>query len=447
MSPLIKTKCIVLGLSLALAAPLVNADTFNATQVETLRKQGKAQQAYELALKYRDQLEGDAGYDFAYGMAAIDAGKLSEGVLALERVVLTRPKNVRARLELARAYFLLKEDTRARQEFEIVLATKPPAEVVNNIKKFVRIIRLRESAYQSTASAYIEVALGHDTNINSAPADASFFSPLFSSTLTLSGASLENRDEYMTVTTGGKLVHPFEPGKQLILGVDVSARFNSDSDNDAFETENWNVYAGVKWRAGDLNFGITGQVQEFELSDVDNRSLVSLTGEVSKKLDKQTNWSSQLQVAQLGYPGSSIRDSSLYILGTGLTHQYAMKWRPTVAGSVYLGIEDAHTDTETARSAAQRNFAGARVALQVIPTSNMSVSGSLSVENNHYEGENILTGLTRNEMLYQASVTSRYIVDDNWSLGAGVYYTRNDSNSALNDYDRTRAEVSARYTF
>ena len=155
-----------------------------------------------------------------------------------------------------------------------------------------------------------------------------------------------------------------------------------------------------------------------------------------------------MQVAQIGYPGQSIRNSSLYILGTGLTHQYAMKWwRPTVVGSVYLGIEDAHTDTETARSSAQRNFAGARVALQVIPTSNMSVSGSLSVENNHYEGENILTGLTRNEMLYQASVTSRYIVDDNWSLGAGVYYTRNNSNSALNDYDRTRAEVSARYIF
>jgi len=445
-----KTNSLLFGLCVSLTSPLVFAESFNAKQVETLRKQGKAQQAYELALRYRAQLEGDAAYDFAYGMAAIDAGKLSEGVLALERVVLTTPKNVRARVELARAYFLLREDTRARQEFEIVLATKPPTAVVNNIKRFLRIIRLRESEYQSTASAYVELGFGHDTNINSAPIDASFVIPvgvgLFGGrTITLGDDTLETQDEYLTVTTGGKLVHPFEPGKQLILGADVSARFNSSGKN--FDTENWSVYAGVKWRAGDMTYGVTGQVQEFELNDADNRSLISLTGDVSKKLNKQTNWSAQLQVAQLGYPGQGNRDSSLYILGSGLTHQYAMKWRPTVAGSVHLGIENAHNGNNASRAVAQRNFVGARAALQVIPTSKMSVSGSLSVEYSHYEGENVLTDTTRNDYLYQASINSRYIIDDNWSLGAGVYYTRSDSNSVLNDYDRTRAEVSARYTF
>jgi len=440
-----KTNSLLLGLCVSLVTPLVFAETFNAKQVDTLRKQGKAQQAYELALKYRAELEGDAVYDFAYGLAAVDAGKLSEGVLALERVVLAKPKHSVARLELARAYFLLKEDTRARQEFEVVLAKNPPADVVANVKKFLRIIRLRESEYKSTASAYVEVALGHDTNINSAPADASFFSPLLASTLTLSNASLENDDEYMTITTGGKLLHPFEPGKQLLMGADVSARFNSSDDD--FETESWNVYAGVKWRVDDMTFGVRGQVQEFEVNDEDNSGLVSLSGEVTKKLNKQTSWGTQLQVAQTSHPGQAIRDSALYILGTGINHQYAMKWRPTVSGSVYLGIEDAHTDSNAGRAAAQRNFGGARVAVQVIPDSRMSVAASLSFENSHYEGENVLTGITRNDNLYQASVTSRYIVDDNWSLGAGVYYTRNDSNSVLNDYDRTRAEVSARYTF
>ena len=445
MSPLIKTKCIVLGLSLGLAAQLAIADTFNATQVETLRKQGKAQQAYELALKYREQLEGDPSFDFYYGLAAIDAGKLSEGVLALERVVLTTPANTRARIELARGYFLLKEDTRARQEFELVLAKKPPATVVAKIKRYLKIIRLRESQYTSSGSAYIEVALGHDSNINSAPADASFFSPLFGANLSLSGGSLEDSDEYMTVTTGGKLTHPFEPGKQLILGADVSARFNSTDD--IFETETWSIHAGVKWRKGDDSFGITGQVQEFELADVDNRSLVSLSGDWTRRLDKQTNWSSQFQVAQIGYPAQSTRDSTLYILGTGVTHQYNMKLRPTISGSVYLGFEDAQTDSAAARASAQRNFGGVRVAGQIIPTSNTSLAASFSVESNHYRGENILTGKTRNEYLYQLSVTGRYLVDDNWSLGAGVYYTKNDSNAVLNDYDRTRAEVSARYTF
>ena len=435
---------------MAIAAPTVSAAKFDASQIEALRKQGKAQQAYDLAIKYREQHEGDPSFDFYYGIAALDAGKLSEGVLALERAVLTTPRNTqvntRSRLELARGYFLLKEDTRSRQEFELVLATNPPQAVVNNVKKFLKIIRLRESEYKSTASAYVEVAVGHDTNINGAPDIASFTSPLFTGlNFLLSDNSREDDDEYLTVTTGGKLIHPFEPGKQLILGADVQARFNSTDED--FETETWSVYAGVKWRVEDMSFGVTGQVQEFELGDVDNRSLVSLSANMTKRLNKQTNWISQIQVAQLSYPGADFRDSTLYTLGTGLSHQYAMKWRPTVSGVVYIGREVADTDDNTSRAIAQRNFGGVRAALQVIPTTNLSVSTSVSIENSHYEGENLFIGVTRNDYLYQASLSGRYLLDDNWTLGGGIYYTRNDSNNILNDYDRTRVEVSARYTF
>ena len=444
MKPAIKTKTLALGLCLSLLSPLALADSFKASEVEKLRKQGKAQQAYELALKYRDELEGDVTYDYYYGLAAIDAGKISEGLLALERVVLVTPDNYLARLELGRAYFLLKEDTRARQEFKTVLAANPPETVANNVKDFIRIIRLRETEYKSSGSAYIEVALGHDTNINSAPADATFFSPLFG-TLSLTGGSLEESDDFLNVNVGGKLSHPFEPGKQLFMGVDVSARYYSTDEE--FETETWNAYAGVKWRDGENSFGVTGLVQEFELADADNRSLVSFSGSWTRHLNRQTDWKTQLQIAQTRYPSQSVRSSTLYILGTGVTHQYGLKWSPTVSGNAYIGFEDAQADTEAARAAAQRDFFGVRAALQVLPAKNISLTASLSVEKNHYQGENILTGKTRNEFLYQASVAGRYLVDDNWSLGAGVYYTENDSNTAVNDYDRTRAQVSARYTF
>jgi len=441
----IKTKSIVLGLSLVLAAPLAIADTFNATQVETLRKQGKAQQAYELALKYRDQFEGAPGFDYAYGLAAIDAGQISEGLLALDRVVLTNPNHVRARAELARGYFLLKEDTRARQEFELVLAKKPPADVAVNVKRFLKIIRSRESEYKSTGSGYIEVAIGHDTNISNATADSSFFSPLFNSNINLASTALEDSDDYITVTTGGKLVHPFEPGKQLVLGVDVSAKFNSNDDN--FETEIWNIYAGVNWQKGNDKFSIKGQVQEFEVGDIDNRSLIGLTGEWNRQLNKSTNWESLLQIAQLGYPGQSIRDSTLYNLSTGLSYQSEMKWRPRVIGGLFIGYEGAHASTDAARATAERNFAGLKTGLQVFPTSKLMLATILRYETSNYREENIFVGKTRNDNFYQASLTGRYLVDDNWSLGAGLYYTRNDSNTSILDYDRTRAQVSARYTF
>ena len=58
--------------------------------LETLKRlygQGKPEAAFEWAVKRRDELEGDSTFDFYYGLAAIDSGRVSEGVFALERVL------------------------------------------------------------------------------------------------------------------------------------------------------------------------------------------------------------------------------------------------------------------------------------------------------------------------------------------------------------------------
>lgn len=428
----------VLMLSQAQAARL------NVGQVDALLKQGKPQQAYELAVKFRDELEGEARFDFLYGVAAIDSGHVSEGVFALERVVLAFPEDDRARLELARGYFLLNEFSRARQEFEVVLEHNPPASVTANVEKFLNIIRLREASYRSTSSAYVELAIGSDSNINGAPADATFISPIFGA-LALAGGSLEESDTYTSITVGGQLNHPFAPGKNLLIGVDVSARFHADDDD--FETETWNIYAGVNWLSGKDRFRIMGQVQAFEVGDKDNLNLVALNGEWARKLNKTTQWLNAAQVAQLGYPGQGTRDATMYTLSTGLLHNYDTKWHPSVAASIFAGYENSHKSFDVARASAERRFYGLRLKGQVIPLPRLSITANLSAQNSHYGEENLLVGTTRNENLYQASVDARWLVDKNISLGAGVSYTRNDSNSVINDYDRTQTKLSIRYDF
>jgi hypothetical protein len=313
------------------------------------------------------------------------------------------------------------------------------------VEKFLNVIRLREASYRSTASAYAELAFGTDSNINGAPADASFISPIFGA-LTLSDGSLEESDTYSSLTVGGQLNHPFEPGKSLTLGFDVSARFHND-DND-FETETWNIYAGVNWLRGEDAFRIMGQVQAFEVADNDHLNLVALNGEWTRKLNKMTRWVNAVQVAQLGYPGQAARDSTLYTLSTGLTHTYATEWwRPSVGANVFAGYENSHHSYGAARAAAERRFYGVRLKGQIIPLPRMSITGSISAQNSHYGEENILVGKTRNENLYQASVDAKWLVDKNISLGAGVSYIRNDSNSVVNDYDRTQTRLSVRYDF
>src|SRR4051812_37658779 len=103
-----------------LAAVPCAAIAATADDVKALIDQGKAADAYALGKQHPEEL-GNPAFDFYYGVAAIDAGHAGEGVLALERYITNFPDNQQARLELARGYFVLGDDARAREEFDVVL--------------------------------------------------------------------------------------------------------------------------------------------------------------------------------------------------------------------------------------------------------------------------------------------------------------------------------------
>ena len=112
---------------LAFACVALNAAAAPADDIKSLLEQGKPAEAYALGRNTPEAL-GDPAFDFYFGIAATDSGHAGEGVLALERYMLNFPDNANARLELARAYFTLGEDARAREEFENVRKSNPPPE-------------------------------------------------------------------------------------------------------------------------------------------------------------------------------------------------------------------------------------------------------------------------------------------------------------------------------
>ena len=86
---------------------------------------------------------------FLIGVAGIEASRrpgvseqarealLDAAIEALRTMLVRDPGLVRARLELARAFFLKGEDTLAKRHFEQVLAGKPPAAVALNVNRFL----------------------------------------------------------------------------------------------------------------------------------------------------------------------------------------------------------------------------------------------------------------------------------------------------------------------
>ena len=116
--------------------------------MKVLIEQGKAKQAYELGLKH-PELMGEPLFDYAFGVAAVDSGRASLGVLSLERVLLQNPSDDLVRLELGRAYYQLEEYGRAKDEFLEVKSHKPPPAVVSTINLYLSEIERKEKALRT----------------------------------------------------------------------------------------------------------------------------------------------------------------------------------------------------------------------------------------------------------------------------------------------------------
>jgi len=153
---------------LAANAVLADAVTDNA---KALLDRGDAKTAYALLEPLEGQRAGDSEYDFLLGLAALEIGKNTNAVFALERVLAVNPNHVRARAEIARAYAALGETKTAKQEFETVKQQGIPPEVAVTIDRLLSAIERVEDEGRTTVRGYAEGTIGHDSNVNSATSD------------------------------------------------------------------------------------------------------------------------------------------------------------------------------------------------------------------------------------------------------------------------------------
>jgi tetratricopeptide (TPR) repeat protein len=158
-------RCTILVSALFFSQLIYASAEYKLQTLQTLFNNYQRQAAYDYASRYVRQMEGNVYFDYFYGVSAIDSGHASQGVFALERVILLAPADHVARLELARGYFILQEYARARKEFERVISTNPPPGVNQTTQRFLALIRLREAKYRTTSNGFVALSIGHDSNI------------------------------------------------------------------------------------------------------------------------------------------------------------------------------------------------------------------------------------------------------------------------------------------
>ena len=142
------------------------------TDARAFAEAGRFEEALELLRPLVRGKTVEAGTLFIYGLAAVGAAQrpgiaeadrnalLDEAITAFHTMLVGRPGLVRVRLELARAFFLKREDGLAKEHFETVLAGDVPEAVKENVGLFLAEIRARRRW-----SFNLGVALAPDSNI------------------------------------------------------------------------------------------------------------------------------------------------------------------------------------------------------------------------------------------------------------------------------------------
>ncbi len=406
---------------------------------------GKAQQAYDLLSPHQSTRAGDPDFDYLLGTSALELGKNTEAVFALERVLAVQPNNAAARAQIARAYFNLKEMETAKREFENVKKQDVPPAVSATIDRFLDAITRGEASDRTVIRGFVEFALGYDTNVNSATANNQVAIPAFAGVIfTLAPTATEQGDEFFSFGGGLGFQHPFSKRLALFGGLAYQNKTNSSEDD--YSTYYYDANLGLSYRFDRNTFTLAGQYNSFW---VDNQALYNdayrkaagATAQWQHDFDARNQISVFLQYSELTYPGQQIRDANRYVGGAGYAHAFG---RGTVI--TYLGL---YGGAEIEKSDGVPQFGhdiyGVRIGSQWNINEKYALFASGSGERRQYGGPDPLFLVDRKDTQYSAAGGLIYVPRKNVRITPQVSWTDNRSNVGIYEFDRIIYQVTFRH--
>lgn len=437
---------LALMLILVIAFPMT---TFAVDDILLQAKQhldnGNAQEAYSLLIPLQSERAGDPNYDFLLGSAALELGKNTEAVFALERVLAVQPNSAPARAQIARAYFNLKETETAKREFENVKKQDVPPEVSSTIDRFLDAIARVQEAERTTVHGWVELGGGWDSNVNSATTGSQVAVPSFGGAIiTLDSQSTKQDDSFLSFGGGVNFTHPLS--KQLSLFGGFVYQNKSNINETDFSTEYYDANLGLAYRRDRDTLTLAAQyniyfVENPQLYPDAYRYAKGLTGQWQHDFDSRNQVSVFLQYSDLDYPGQEVRNANRYVGGAGYAHAFGRGTVITYLGA-YGGLEDEKADGVPQFG---HHLYGGRVGAQWNVAEKYALFLSASGERREYGGPDPDFDVDRKDTQYNASGGMIYLVRKGLRITPQASWTDNKSNIQIYEFDRVVYQVTMRY--
>ena len=406
-----------------------------------LVEQGKPHEAFVRLAAVETQRAGDPDFDTVLGIAANDSGQFTRAVFALERALTVQPGNARARAELGRALFALKDNLAARQVLQEAKRENIPPEVARKIDDFLLAIDRNEEAARSSIKVHVETSLGIDSNINSGPSSSNVAVPALGGlVLTLNPSGVKLRDRFYSVGAGVSGRYVIDPRLSLIASASGNFRFNNDYND--FDTQQMDLSAGAVYRVEKNEFSAVAQVGTYSADNRGVRNQRGVVGEWTYRPDEASQWSSYLQLSTLLYPGQDLRNAHRYVLGT--SYATALSGGMVVFGGGYVGSEN---ERASGVPHLGHRLAGFRAGLQRSVNADVDLFASVGFEKRQYGGADPLFLVNRRDSQSNLNLGLNWVPVVSWRISPQLSLLKTGSNIAISDFSKRVLSVTARKDF
>ena len=410
-------------------------------KARTLVNSGRFEEALGVLRPLTRGREVEANVRFLIGLAAIGASRrpgvaeadrealLDEAIAALHVMLIADPGLVRVRLELARAFFLKGENYQSRRNFERVLAGKPPAVVVANVRRFLSEIRARRRW-----SLYAGFALAPDTNIGGTSDER---------IIHIDGLPFRRDAEELTtsgigvsVWSGGEYQYPLGERLRLRTGANVSRREYGGS---RFDQTFVSGHVGPRWLVDrNTEASVLASVQRRWSASAPDYDTLGGRVEAGHRFSRRVTANARASWHDRRYRTRTFLDGPVADLSLSGT----LVVTPTVRANAALGWGRERPETEQWRHDRRWFRAGAAVALP----RGFTVAGSVELRWTDYQGNwfpHTTGGEPREDSIrsLRVSVHHRAFSWQGFSPQVSVVHEVRTTNAQLYDYKRTGGEL------
>ena len=413
-------------------------------QAEALINLQRASQAYDLLAPLEDDRAGQPQYDYLLGLSLLEMGEAHTAIFAFERCLSVEPKNGPCRVQMARSHLALGETPNARAELATISEYNPPPEVQQLVARYLGAINTLEQQQQRRISAYAQVGLGYDSNINSAPDDAnktaSALPKIGGSTVNPNSIITSNDSLYANLAAGASLVYKVSTNVVTMADINMQAR-TVDADHN------------LDYQAVDSNLGGSFDLETFQLVTklqgqkmwLDGESYRDLTGGLLQIQGAVGDGQMALftQLSQMRYDSQSARDANRQNTGIAYSQAIDADYSPSFFVSLYSGSENV---TDKKFDYFSNSFKGLRIGGSLALNSSLSLSSQLSYESReHNKALYPLLALNRDDKESSIGINANWRINKQISFIPSYTYANNNSNIPFSDYNRHVVSVDLRF--